>query len=113
MIRKLHLIIIAVLFWVPVKAQSSDDLLNNAIACADKGDYICAEKFMDKLIKKEKEPKRLALFYSNIGTFQRRQGKTKDAFKSYSKAIEKNPFLVVAYTNRASLYVFNPPKPYL
>src|SRR5687767_12296549 len=83
--------------------QSNDELHKKASDCFAKGDYECAEKHYMKMIKKEPDKIKLAGYYSDLGTCQRRIGKKDQALKSYDLAIENDPGLIIAYTNRATL----------
>lgn len=102
------LITISLLF-----AFSSSDTLSQSIqerqkkvnTCFNNGDYKCAEKELKEIIKRQKNSPNLGRLYSDLGTIQRRQGKTKDALKSYDKAIELDPEKVVFLTNRATLHM--------
>lgn len=66
--------------------------------------YVVAEKLTTKLLKKEKDNRMRAKFYSDLGTFQRKQGKNTKSEASYSAAIKCNPNSVSSYVNRAGLY---------
>ena len=91
------------LLTVSLNGQKNDELLKQAQDCANKSDYPCAIKATQKLIKKETDKHKIAIYYSNLGTFQRRLGKREDAIKSYDQAIKADPTLIMAFTNRATL----------
>lgn len=72
--------------------------------CFKNADYKCAEEQYSKLAEKEQIQKYQAEYYDNLGTAQRRLGKTALAFKSYESALKANPMSVSVYANLASLY---------
>ena len=91
------------LLTVTLNGQKTDELLKQAQDCANKGDYPCAIEATQKLIRKETDKHKIAVYYSNLGTFQRRIGKREDAIKSYDQAIKADPTIITAFTNRATL----------
>jgi tetratricopeptide (TPR) repeat protein len=101
--KQILILTLALLFPIFSLGQSKEELLNKAIACAKQSDYQCAEKNLKELIELEENDKRLAVYYSNPGTFQRRQDKKAEALESYNKAISIRPDLIFGYTNRATL----------
>jgi tetratricopeptide (TPR) repeat protein len=91
------------LLTASLNGQKNDELLKQAQDCANNGDYTCAIEATQKLIRKETDKHKIAVYYSNLGTFQRRVGKKENAMKSYDQAIKADPSLIMAYTNRATL----------
>src|SRR5665647_150263 len=87
------------LFSTFLYGQSNNGLVQQTKDCADRGDFVCAESTLLLLIQKETDKELVAGYYSSLGTYQRRQGKINDAFKSYNQAIEINPLGVDTYTN--------------
>jgi tetratricopeptide (TPR) repeat protein len=79
---------------------------NKAMAdeCFKKADYKCAEEQYLKLAEKEQIQKFQSEYYNNLGTSQRRLGKTTSAFKSYESALKANPLSASVYENLASLH---------
>ncbi|WP_419868064.1 tetratricopeptide repeat protein [Chryseobacterium sp. CT-SW4] len=72
--------------------------------CFKKADYKCAEEQYSKLANQEKIQKFQSEYYNNLGTSQRRLGKTSLAFKSYESALKSNPLSAPVYANLASLH---------
>lgn len=72
--------------------------------CLRKADYKCAEEQYSKLAEKEQIQKFQSEYYNNLGTAQRRLGKTTSAFKSYESALKANPMSASVYANLASLH---------
>ncbi|PKF73456.1 tetratricopeptide repeat protein [Chryseobacterium sp. PMSZPI] len=72
--------------------------------CFKKADYKCAEEQYSKLAEKEQIQKFQSEYYNNLGTAQRRLGKTGLAFKSYESALKSNPMSASVYANLASLH---------
>lgn len=72
--------------------------------CMKKADYKCAEEQYSKLAEKEQIQKFQSELYNNLGTAQRRQGKTTAAFRSYESALKANPLSGPVYANLASLH---------
>lgn len=72
--------------------------------CFKKGDYECAESQYSKLAANEQIQRFQSEYYNNLGTAQRRLGKTAQAFKSYELALRSNPLQVSVYENLSSLH---------
>lgn len=95
------------LFFVAVAFISSDFYtqdLKTAEECFKKANYTCAEEQYSKLAEKEQIQKLQSEYYNNLGTAQRRLGKTAQAFKSYESALRSNPLSPSVYANLASLH---------
>ena len=72
--------------------------------CMRKNDYVCAEKQYQILADKELIQKFKSDYYVQLGTAQRRLGKTSAAFKSFESALITNPLSVSVYENLAALH---------
>lgn len=72
--------------------------------CMKKADYPCAEKAYADLALKEKISKLKAQHLNNLGTSQRRLGKTAEAFKSYEMAMIFDTLNGETYLNLSSLH---------
>lgn len=72
--------------------------------CMKKADFKCAEEQYTKLAQKELIQKFQSEYFNNLGTAQRRLGKTPEAFKSYESALKSNPSSVAVYANLGSLH---------
>ncbi|MDQ0594594.1 tetratricopeptide (TPR) repeat protein [Chryseobacterium ginsenosidimutans] len=72
--------------------------------CFQKADYKCAEEQYLKLAQTEKIQKLQSEYYNNLGTAQRRLGKTTSAFKSYESALKANPMSAAVYANLGSIH---------
>lgn len=98
--KKSLLVLAAVSFSLHVFAQDK----KMAEECFKKADYKCAEEQYSKLAEKEQIRKIQSEYYNNLGTAQRRLGKTNLAFKSYDMALKTNPISISVYENLSSLY---------
>ncbi|RMZ59812.1 tetratricopeptide repeat protein [Chryseobacterium nematophagum] len=72
--------------------------------CFKKADYKCAEEQYSKLAQNEKIQQIQSEYYNNLGTSQRRLGKTNLAFKSYESALKANPMSASVYANLGSIH---------
>ncbi|MET3037112.1 tetratricopeptide repeat protein [Chryseobacterium sp. NRRL B-14859] len=98
--RKPLLLAVSISFSLGIYAQDK----MTAEGCFKKADYKCAEEQYLKLAEKEQLQKFQSEYYNNLGTAQRRLGKTTEAFKSYESALKTNPMSVPVYVNLASLH---------
>ncbi|MDM1553483.1 tetratricopeptide repeat protein [Chryseobacterium indologenes] len=98
--KKSLLLLASITFSLNVFAQDK----KMAEECFKKADYRCAEEQYSKLVEKEQIRKIQSEYYNNLGTSQRRLGKTSLAFKSYDMALKTNPMSVSVYENLSSLY---------
>lgn len=98
--KKTLLLLVSVSFSLNILGQDK----KMAEECFKKADYKCAEEQYTKLVDKEQIRKIQSEYYNNLGTAQRRLGKTELAFKSYDNALKTNPMSVPVYENLASLY---------
>ncbi|MDN3693854.1 tetratricopeptide repeat protein [Chryseobacterium tructae] len=98
--KKSLLLLVSISFSLNVFAQDK----KMAEECFKKADYKCAEEQYSKLAEKEQIRKIQSEYYNNLGTAQRRLGKSNLAFKSYDMALKTNPMSVSVYENLASLY---------
>lgn len=98
--KKSLLLLASITFSLNVFAQDK----KMAEECFKKADYRCAEEQYSKLVEKEQIRKIQSEYYNNLGTAQRRLGKTSLAFKSYDMALKTNPMSVSVYENLSSLY---------
>lgn len=72
--------------------------------CFRKADYKCAEEQYSKLAQSERIQKLQSEYYNNLGTSQRRLGKTTSAFKSYESALKADPMSAAVYANLGSIH---------
>jgi tetratricopeptide (TPR) repeat protein len=98
---KKRLLILAVAL-VSANANAQDKKI--AEECFQKADYKCAEEQYAKLAQSEKIQKLQSEYYNNLGTSQRRLGKTTSAFKSYESALKSNPMSAAVYANLGSIH---------
>jgi len=101
--KHITILLLTLFFSSSSFAQSISTLNDKANECFDKRDYQCAEKYIKKMIKKDKKRKDKSRYYTDLGTSQRRQNKMEEAMKSYDKAIDINSSKPVYFTNRATL----------
>lgn len=98
--KKSLLLLVSLGFSLNIYAQDKI----KAEECFKKADYKCAEEQYSKLAEKEQIQKFQSEYYNNLGTAQRRLGKTELAFKSYESALKANPLSAPVYANIASLH---------
>ncbi|WP_347218503.1 tetratricopeptide repeat protein [Chryseobacterium sp.] len=98
--KKSLLLLVSISFSLHGFAQDK----KSAEECFKKADYKCAEEQYSKLAEKEQIRKIQSGYYNNLGTAQRRLGKTNLAFKSYDMALKTDPMSVSVYENLSSLY---------
>lgn len=99
---KKHLLIMTVAF-LSLQFFSAQDK-KTAEECMQKADFKCAEEQYTKLAETEHIQKFQSDYYNNLGTAQRRLGKTTAAFKSYESALRSNPMSASVYANLGSLH---------
>ncbi|ASW74036.1 hypothetical protein IQ37_07410 [Chryseobacterium piperi] len=97
---KKHLLLVTLIL---LSAQLYSQDAKTAEECFKKADYKCAEEQYSKLAEKEQIQKYQSEYYNNLGTAQRRLGKTTLAFKSYESALKANPMSASVYANLASI----------
>ena len=100
-----HLCIAMMLACLQLSAQTYDELITRAMDAVEKDSLYQAEVFFKKALKLEPANMRNALLFSNLGTIQRRMGKSKEALESYSLALNLTPYSITMLLNRASLYL--------
>ncbi|AZA83074.1 hypothetical protein C1637_20000 [Chryseobacterium lactis] len=98
--KKTLLLVVSICFSFTGHAQDK----KRAEECFNKADYKCAEEQYSKLAEKEQIQKFQSEYYNNLGTAQRRLGKSALAFKSYESALKSNPMSAPVYANLASLH---------
>lgn len=92
------------LLFVMGNGQTREQLIEQVKTYADSGDNVNAEKVTKQLIDLDSKYGGNYIYWSNLGTFQRKSGKQKDALDSYNKSIKLNDKFAISYTNRAKLY---------
>jgi tetratricopeptide (TPR) repeat protein len=88
-----------------VNAQEYSNIVEKALNAAKKDSLVQAEKLFQQALKLDPSNIRNALLFTNLGTVQRRMGKSDEALKSYSLSLNITPYSVVTLLNRASLYL--------
>lgn len=87
-------------------AQSSyKEVVELAMEYARKDSLPQAEDLFRKALKMDPKNPRNALLFSNLGTVQKRMGKTGEAIESYSLALNITPYATAILLNRAALYM--------
>ena len=88
----------------PLSAQSYEEMLKKSYEYSDASDLPAAEECLKAAMRLEPaHPLNFALLM-NLGTIQRRQGKSEDALMSYSAALNQRPEDELILMNRAELY---------
>lgn len=90
---------------IQMQAQTYDELVTRALDAAKKDSLGLSERLFKDALKLDPANVRNALLFSNLGTIQRRMGKTDDAIESYSLALGITPYSTTMLLNRASLYL--------
>lgn len=87
-------------------AQSSyAEIVEHAMDYTRKDSLRLAEDLFKKALKMDPKNPRNALLFSNLGTVQKRMGKTDEAIESYSLALNITPYATAILLNRAALYM--------
>ena len=84
-------------------AQSYTEIVEQAMECTQKDSLQQAEDLFRKALKMDPKNPRNALLFSNLGTVQKRMGKTDEAIESYSLALNITPYAPAILQNRAAL----------
>ena len=93
-----------IVFGQVLYAQSYEEFVKKSYEYSDAGDWTGAEESLKAAMRLEPaNPLNYALL-NNLGTIQRRQGKTEDALLSYSAALNQRPHDELMLLNRAELY---------
>ena len=93
------------IFSIGIAAQPARVALRTkAEECFKKADYKCAETIYTQLLQEEFNSALQSNYLNNIGTSQRRLGKTSLAFATFDKALKSNPQDINTYINISSLH---------
>ena len=105
----LHFFFIVFLFIfsrvTSLSAQTYNEVVEEAMACVKKDSLLQAESLFRKALKMDPSNARNALLFSNLGTVQKRLGKTEEAIQSYTMALNIIPYSTSMLLNRAALYL--------
>ncbi|MDR1880274.1 MAG: tetratricopeptide repeat protein [Tannerellaceae bacterium] len=97
-------VIVCLLATGYANGQTYEELIGQSYDHLDKGDLPAAEESLKAAMRLEPaNPYNYALL-TNLGTIQRRQGKTEEAILSYTTALSRQPDNELILENRASLY---------
>jgi len=88
-----------------LQAQSYNEIVELAMNCVKKDSLVQAEQLFRQALKLEPNNARNALLFSNLGTVQKRLGKTDEAIESYTLALNIIPYSTTMLLNRAALYL--------
>lgn len=88
-----------------MQAQTYNELVEKAMDYTLKDSLVQAEQLFRQALKMEPGNVRNALLFSNLGTVQKRMGKTDEAIESYTMALNITPYSTAMLLNRASLYL--------
>ncbi len=86
-------------------AQTYGELVTGALDAARKDSLKQAENLFKQALKSDPANMRNALLFNNLGTIQKRMGKTDEAIDSYTLSLNITPYSVVTLLARASLYM--------
>lgn len=99
------IILMICLTALTTQAQSYNELIEKAMDYTRKDSLHQAERLFLQALKKDPTSARNALLFSNLGTVQRRMGKTDEAIQSYTLALNIVPYSTTILNNRAALYM--------
>lgn len=88
-----------------MQAQTYNELVEKAMDYTLKDSLVQAEQLFRQALKMEPGNARNALLFFNLGTVQKRMGKTDEAIESYTMALNITPYSTAMLLNRASLYL--------
>lgn len=88
-----------------VHAQTYNEVIEKAMNCTFKDSLVQAEELFQKALKMDPTNARNALLFSNLGTVQKRLGKTDEAIKSYTLGLNITPYATSILLNRAAIYL--------
>ena len=103
--KKLFFPIMFLLAAGSMQAQTYNELVEKAMDYTLKDSLVQAEQLFRQALKMEPGNARNALLFSNLGTVQKRMGKTDEAIESYTMALNITPYSTALLLNRASLYL--------
>lgn len=104
-IQRIVGLMLMVCLSLSISAQTYHDVIEKAMACTMKDSLVQAELLFQKALKMDPVNARNALLFSNLGTVQKRMGKTDDAIQSYTMALNITPYATSILLNRAALYL--------
>ncbi|MCE2617420.1 MAG: tetratricopeptide repeat protein [Phocaeicola sp.] len=88
-----------------LNAQTYKDYIDEAVAATNADSLSRAEQMYKKALETDPTNSLNTMLFANLGTIQRRQGKTDAAIDSYSLALNRMPLSIPILLNRASLYL--------
>ncbi len=103
--RRLIIIACVCLCSFGLYAQNYNELVEEAMACAQKDSLARAEQLFREALKLDPKNARNALLFSNLGTVLKRQGKADEAIEAYTMALNITPYATAILLNRAALYL--------
>jgi tetratricopeptide (TPR) repeat protein len=87
-----------------LNAQTYSEWIESSFQYIDENRLDSAEIALKNALKKEPDNQMNAFLFNNLGTIQRRQGKTEDALHSYTLALARYPKNSTFLSARASLF---------
>jgi tetratricopeptide (TPR) repeat protein len=87
-----------------VRAQTYEEMIEKSYNYVEKNDLPAAEECLKAAMRLEPGNRNNFALLTNLGTVQRRQGKTEEALVSYTAALVRQPKSEVILSNRAELY---------
>lgn len=85
-------------------AQTYEELVSKSLDYLDAKEYAAAEMTLKEAMRKEPANEGNILLLANLGTIQRKLGKSEEALISYNSALSKYPNNIFVLQNRAALY---------
>ena len=92
-------------FVLGAHAQSYHEIVERAMSCTLNDSLVQAEQLFEQALKMDPKNARNSLLFSNLGTVQKRLGKTEEAIESYTMALNITPYATSILLNRGALYL--------
>lgn len=103
MSKKIVILLLS-LFGMQLYAQTYEEYTEQALRYVEKDSLQQAIVAFEKALESDPTNQRNSLLFSNMGTVQRKLGKTTDAIKSYTYALNIAPKAIPILLNRATVY---------
>ncbi len=103
--KRIHCLFLVLFLSFSVHAQTYHELVDKAMSCALKDSLPQAEQLFMQALRMDPKNVRNSLLLSNLGTVQKRLGKTDEAIESYTMALNITPYVTTILLNRGTLYL--------
>ena len=103
--KKYVVLLIALFFACGMRAQTYHEVVEKAMHYTFTDSLVQAEQLFRQALQMDPKHSRNSLLFSNLGTVQKRMGKTDEAIESYSMALNITPYATSILLNRGALYL--------